>query len=141
MLIIDLIHEVELGVWKALFTHLVRILDAAAPGGRLVAILDERYDNNMICTIIIRPGHCRFRAMAPFRQTIRRFTNNVSDIKNLAAQDYKDMLQVRLLAAHDTQQTHISLSRPLLYHYLTLSLPVLPPCHLTVLLRPVLSWP
>ena len=31
MLVADLLHEFELGVWKALFTHLIRILHAAAP--------------------------------------------------------------------------------------------------------------
>lgn len=44
MLVVDFMHEFELGVWKALFTQLIRILYAAAPGGRLVAVLDERYD-------------------------------------------------------------------------------------------------
>ena len=43
MLVVDLMHEFELGVWKVLFTHLVRILYAAAPNGKLVALLDERY--------------------------------------------------------------------------------------------------
>lgn len=43
MLVVDLLHEVELGVWKAIFTHLVRILYAAAPGGMLVAELNRRY--------------------------------------------------------------------------------------------------
>ena len=43
MLVVDFMHEFELGVWKALFVHLIRILYAAAPGGQLVAILDERY--------------------------------------------------------------------------------------------------
>jgi hypothetical protein len=113
MLVVDFMHEVELGVWKALFTHLIRIINAVAPGGRLVAILDERYDNNTICAIIIGLSRCRFRAMAPFSQTIRRFTNNVSDMKNLAARDYEDMLQVRSLATHVGQQTHNSLSCPL----------------------------
>lgn len=28
MLIVDLMHEFELGVWKSLFIHLLRILDA-----------------------------------------------------------------------------------------------------------------
>lgn len=28
MLVIDLLHEFELGVWKAVFIHLIRILDA-----------------------------------------------------------------------------------------------------------------
>jgi hypothetical protein len=44
MLVVDFMHEFELGVWKALFVHLIRILHAAAQGGRLVADLDERYD-------------------------------------------------------------------------------------------------
>jgi hypothetical protein len=43
MLVVDFMHEFELGVWKALFMHLIRILYAAAPGGRLVAVLNERY--------------------------------------------------------------------------------------------------
>lgn len=42
MLVVDLLHEFELGVWKAIFTHLIRILYAAGPGGRLVAELDRR---------------------------------------------------------------------------------------------------
>lgn len=42
MLVVDFMHEFELGVWKALFVHLIRVLYAAAPGGKLVAVLDER---------------------------------------------------------------------------------------------------
>ena len=48
MLVIDFMHEFELGVWKALFMQLIRTLYAAAPGGRLVAELDERYDLSII---------------------------------------------------------------------------------------------
>ena len=40
MLVVDLMHEFELGVWKALFIHLVRILDAADPA--LVNEMDSR---------------------------------------------------------------------------------------------------
>jgi hypothetical protein len=46
MLVVDLMHKVELGVWKGLFAHLIRILYAATPGGKLVTILDERYVQN-----------------------------------------------------------------------------------------------
>jgi hypothetical protein len=42
MLVVDLMHEFELGVWKAIFIHLMRILYAAASGGQLVAELDRR---------------------------------------------------------------------------------------------------
>jgi hypothetical protein len=44
MLVVDLMHEFELGVWKAIFTHLIRMLYAAAPGSRLVTELDRRYN-------------------------------------------------------------------------------------------------
>ena len=50
MLVVDFMHEFEIGVWKTLFIHLIRILYAGAPGGRLIALLDERYD--LIITIL-----------------------------------------------------------------------------------------
>ena len=31
VLVVDQLHEFELGVWKSLFKHLVRILEAAGP--------------------------------------------------------------------------------------------------------------
>jgi hypothetical protein len=43
MLVVDIMHEFELGIWKALFTHLIRLLHAAAPTDRLVAKLDMRW--------------------------------------------------------------------------------------------------
>ena len=42
MLVVDLMHEFELGIWKALFMHLIRILYAAASNGKLVVELDHR---------------------------------------------------------------------------------------------------
>jgi hypothetical protein len=41
MLVVDLMHEVEQGVWKALFIHLLRMLDSK--GGSLINELDLRY--------------------------------------------------------------------------------------------------
>jgi len=40
LLVVDLLHEVELGVWKALFTHIIRILQFYSPSA--IATLDER---------------------------------------------------------------------------------------------------
>lgn len=40
MLVPDLLHEFELGVWKAVFTHLLRILYAA--GGDVIQELNRR---------------------------------------------------------------------------------------------------
>lgn len=39
MLVVDLLHEIELGVWKALLTHLVRILNT---GDGLTEEFDRR---------------------------------------------------------------------------------------------------
>ncbi|KAL0563515.1 hypothetical protein V5O48_018549 [Marasmius crinis-equi] len=43
MLVVDLMHEFELGVWKALFTHLIRILYASPESVVLVERLNKRY--------------------------------------------------------------------------------------------------
>jgi hypothetical protein len=99
MLAVDLMHEFELGVWKALFTHLIRILHAAAPHGGLVSKLDKRYVD---CTAIHRgfinfPVSIRFRAVPTFgSSTIRCFATNASEMKKLAARDFEDLLQVIL---------------------------------------------
>jgi len=47
MLMVDFLHELELGVWKSLFTHLLRVLYAVSPSGDLVGILDRRCGNSM----------------------------------------------------------------------------------------------
>ncbi|THG93081.1 hypothetical protein EW026_g8053 [Hermanssonia centrifuga] len=71
----DLLHEFELGVWKANFTHLLRVLYAI--GGDKIQALNER-----------------FRMVPTFgRGTIRRFGRNVSGMKKLAARDFEDILQ------------------------------------------------
>lgn len=41
MLVVDFLHEFELGVWKAIFIHLIRIL--YAEDSDLVNELDRRY--------------------------------------------------------------------------------------------------
>lgn len=40
MFVVDLMHEFELGVWKAVFIHLLRILQAVDPA--LINELDRR---------------------------------------------------------------------------------------------------
>ncbi|KAG2057433.1 hypothetical protein BDR06DRAFT_969243 [Suillus hirtellus] len=63
-LIVDLLHEFELGVWKALFTHLICILSAAGKNDGLVHELDRR-----------------------------KFASNTSEMKKMAAHDFEDILQ------------------------------------------------
>ncbi|KAJ3837892.1 hypothetical protein F5878DRAFT_584314 [Lentinula raphanica] len=75
MLVVDLMHEFELGVWKALFSHLIRVLYAV--GQQSVESLDNR-----------------FRQIPTFGlDTIRAFANNASEMKKLAARDFEDLLQ------------------------------------------------
>jgi hypothetical protein len=91
-------HECELGTWKALFTHLIRLLYALPGGDRLVGCLDFRF--------VARHSPCRFkskRAKHRFRHVpsygngvIRKFANNTSEMKKLAARDFEDILQVHL---------------------------------------------
>ena len=46
MLVVDLMHEFEQGVWKALFIHLLRMLDSQ--GDSLINELDLRYIIHLI---------------------------------------------------------------------------------------------
>ncbi|KAJ3535522.1 hypothetical protein NMY22_g6451 [Coprinellus aureogranulatus] len=75
-LVVDLLHEFEIGVFKALFIHLIRVLDASGTGSPLVHELDRR-----------------FRVVPTFNKTIRKFSSNVSSLKRRAARDYEDILQ------------------------------------------------
>ena len=95
MFVVDLMHEFELGVWKALFVHLLRILHAADKD--LVHELDRRYVswplayNSQLIFVLTYS----FRQVPTFgADTIRRFSNNVSELKKLAARDFEDLLQV-----------------------------------------------
>ncbi|KAF5368267.1 hypothetical protein D9615_010369 [Tricholomella constricta] len=75
MLAPDLLHEYELGVWKAVLIHLIRIL--VANGGNSAQAMNWRY-----------------RQVLTFgRSTIRRFSDNVTGLKKLAARNFEDLLQ------------------------------------------------
>ncbi|KAG6825451.1 hypothetical protein H0H92_003666 [Tricholoma furcatifolium] len=71
----DIMHEIELGVWKQIFTHLIRMLQTY--GSSSVTKLDSRY------RLIMPFGH----------STIRKFHNNVSELKSFSALNYEDLLQ------------------------------------------------
>ncbi|KAK7689177.1 hypothetical protein QCA50_007868 [Cerrena zonata] len=71
----DFLHEWELGVWKAVFIHILRLL--VALGNDAIQEFDKR-----------------FRATPTFgSDIIRRFCSNVSSQKRIAARDYEDLLQ------------------------------------------------
>jgi hypothetical protein len=97
MLVVDVMHEFELGVWKALFIHLLRILESADKA--LINELDCRYVSQqrhcLILTNLMFYLHFSFRQVPTFgRDTIRCFSANMSEMKKLAARDFEDLLQV-----------------------------------------------
>ena len=60
MLVVDLLHEFELGVWKSLFTQLVHLLYAAGKGSQLlVAELNTRYLCNYFFSIRLSTDNCQ----------------------------------------------------------------------------------
>ncbi|KAG0695162.1 hypothetical protein DFH29DRAFT_1005685 [Suillus ampliporus] len=74
-LVVDLLHEVELGVWRMLLVHLLRILTTLNKD--LIHEVDRRY-----------------RQVPPFGPaTIRRFSSNTSEMLNMAARNFEDLLQ------------------------------------------------
>lgn len=95
LLTVDLLHEVELGVWKALYIHILRIIQASSREGH--DILDRRYacDQRMMKRLPNMMDHFRLRCVPKFgKDTIRNFTSNASHMRKIAAHDYEDVLQV-----------------------------------------------
>lgn len=86
-------HEFELGVWKAIFTHLLRIL--YAQGGDGIQILNKRFFIHFYSLLFMVKPLRRYREVPTFgRDTIRKFVHNASGMKKLAARDFEDLLQV-----------------------------------------------
>nr|GAT47145.1 predicted protein [Mycena chlorophos] len=89
MFVPDLLHEVELGVAKALILHLIRMLQTF----KNLDIFDAR-----------------FRQIETFgRGTIRGFRRSVSDMKYVAARDFEDILQCILPVIDGLFPAHQSL--------------------------------
>jgi hypothetical protein len=97
MLLPDLMHEFELGVWRAIFIHLMRILQSLNED--LLIELDRRY----VRCIKTHYAHdirsdClldSYREIPSFgRDTIRRFSANSSEMKKMAAHNFENLLQV-----------------------------------------------
>ena len=93
-------HEFELGVWRAIFIHLLRILQSVDEA--LLVELDRRcagFDILIVYNLIL--SLTRYRQIPSFgRDTIRRFAANCSEMKKMAARDFENLLQVRSSAPH-----------------------------------------
>jgi hypothetical protein len=92
MLVVDLMHKVELSVWKAVFIHLLRLLDCHDEN------LKHELDQRRALIEPLATWHwlsVRFREIPPFgTDGIRRITTNRSELKKMTAYDYEDTLQV-----------------------------------------------
>ncbi|KAJ8088849.1 hypothetical protein PM082_014095 [Marasmius tenuissimus] len=101
MLVPDILHEFELGVWKATFIHLLRIL--CSIGSDSIQKLNSRY-----------------RMVPTFgRDTIRKFSVNVSAMKQLAARDFEDLLQCSIPVFDGLIPDHNNIVLDLLYDICT----------------------
>lgn len=117
MFVVDLLHEFELGVWKAIFTHLLRVL--YAEGHDRIQIFNKRWA--LYCRLMLPScsDYTRFRKVTTFgRGTIRHFGNNVSGMKKLAARDFEDILQVLWFCPPACMSNHM---HSVLFQYLKAS--------------------
>jgi len=62
LLAVDLLHEVELGVWKALFIHILRILFSYSPAA--LSELDRRYPLSTHWQALYAPNICGITGFA-----------------------------------------------------------------------------
>ncbi|TEB37734.1 hypothetical protein FA13DRAFT_1704897 [Coprinellus micaceus] len=103
ILTLDLLHEIEIGTWKATFTHLIRMLQSV--GQTSVARLNSRY-----------------RHIPSFgRDTIRHFSNDTAEMKRLGARDFEDLLQCSIPVFRNLfhKQRHSDRIRVLLFEFAT----------------------
>ena len=91
----DLMHKVELGGWKVIFIHLLRMLQSI--GEEWLVELDRRcvwcHTSKVKCT---KWCSYRFQEIPSFRRdTIHKFSMNVLELKKVITLDFKNLLQVR----------------------------------------------
>ncbi|TEB22930.1 hypothetical protein FA13DRAFT_1590392, partial [Coprinellus micaceus] len=104
-LVVDLMHEFEIGVWKRLFAHLIRLLEAFTGSNQ-----PHRLGY---------PCPSRYRSTPSFgRDDIRRFGKNASEMARKAARDYEDLLQCAIPAFESLlPEPHNSSLQKLLFIY------------------------
>lgn len=94
--LIDHMHEFEMGRWRDVFVHLLRIITCFNPA--LINEIDRRYVVNWFLLVMFKLIHDveRYWAIPTFgKDTIRQFSRNSSDMKKITARDWEDLLQVQ----------------------------------------------
>ncbi|KAK7452756.1 hypothetical protein VKT23_012157 [Stygiomarasmius scandens] len=102
MFTVDLLHEIEIGTFKAILVHLLRLV--LADNRANIVELDNRY-----CLV------------PPFgRETIRHIHGNVSELKRKTAREFEDYLQVALPCFEDLlPEPHNKIVMDLLWDFAT----------------------
>ena len=86
-------HEFELGVWKKVFEHIVRLIHAQ--GEDKIKEFNRRYVTPSSSRQLLTDS-CSMRLMPTWgRDHIRRFHQDASTRKRMAAHDYEAYLTVR----------------------------------------------
>ena len=93
MLVPDFMHKFELGVWKATLMHLIQLLYEV--GNDAMQEFNAQYMSYFLIILNFQLKIVRFRLVPMFgRDTIHKFSSNISGLTKLAARDFKDILQV-----------------------------------------------
>lgn len=92
MLVPNELHEWDLGIWRQILIHLLRLLNTL--GAAQVNEFDARYAHRLFVCLSLM-SYCSFRKISTFgRDTIRKFDDNVLALKKMAARNFEDILQV-----------------------------------------------
>ncbi|TEB04049.1 hypothetical protein FA13DRAFT_1807685 [Coprinellus micaceus] len=84
-LVVDILHEFEIGVWKTLYIHLIRMLESLTGRETDVFGCRTRFTGTGLFPLTVN-------------DTIRKFPLNASEMKRKAARDYEDLLQCSIPA-------------------------------------------
>lgn len=104
IIVVDFMHEFELGVLKNVLKHLIRILHGLDPSK--VATLNERYEIHRFkrSTSLMIPNS--YSSIQPFGvDAIRCFPADVAEMGHRTARHFEDMLQVSILFPDETTFT------------------------------------
>ncbi|EJD00044.1 uncharacterized protein FOMMEDRAFT_112387 [Fomitiporia mediterranea MF3/22] len=103
ILVVDILHEWEVGVWKTIFTHLVRIINTFKDRDRLNEL------------------NKRVREVPAFGSDIRSYKGNISDMKQMTGYNFEDLLQCALPVFDGLfPQPHETIIRILIYRTVNL---------------------
>lgn len=104
IIVVDFMHEFELGVLKNVLKHLIRILHSSDPSK--VATLNERYEIHRFKRLTSLTIPNSYSTIPPFGvDAIRRFPADVTEMGQRTARHFEDVLQVSVSFPDETTFT------------------------------------